>query len=45
MNKKIIFGLSMIVFLNGCSILKETEAKIEVVQEREEQDYADPYLE
>lgn len=44
MNKKTILSIIIVVFLSGCSIFKESEPKKKIVQEKQEQDYADPYI-
>lgn len=44
MNKKIILSFIVVVLLTGCSITEKTKPKKEVIQERQEQDYTDPYV-
>ena len=44
MNKFIILSIILTVFLVGCSKINNKEQKKEVIQEKQEQDYIDPYI-
>lgn len=41
---KIILLITLLLFSTGCSLLKEEQDKKEVVQEINNQDFVDPYL-
>lgn len=44
MNKKIILGLVVVTVLTGCSLFEETKPKKEMKQEKQVQDYVEPYV-